>query len=51
VNTKPGFKGIIDQINQGKEYPALAVIKKSPELATTISKLVKGREIRKVDPA
>lgn len=50
MNTKPGFKGIIDQINQGKEYPALAVIKKSPELATTISKLVKGREIRKVNP-
>jgi hypothetical protein len=50
VISKPGFKSIIDQINQGKEYPALAVIKKSPELATTISKLVKGREIRKVNP-
>lgn len=45
-----GIKGIIELVQSGKEYPALSLLKRQPEIATTLSKLVKARETRRIDP-
>lgn len=37
------IKTVVDLINNGKKYPAVSLVKKDPELAATLSKLVKSR--------
>ena len=47
---KTGLDGVINLINKGAEYPALSLVKNDSQLAAMISKLVRGRETRKINP-
>lgn len=48
---KTGLQGVIELVNKGAEYPALELVKKDPQLAAMISKLVRGREPRRINPS
>lgn len=51
VKPKAGLQGVIDLVNKGSEYPALELVKKDTQLAAMISKLVRGREPRRINPS
>lgn len=49
METKNDFKKVVKLINSGKKYPAVSLVRQSPEVAAMISKLVRNRDPAVVD--